>query len=111
MSLLRRLGTLVILLVVLDTLPGYRGWAAPPRSDACAPHPWAGIYPTVMTPFTGCGGIDTHALECQLRHELAGGVHGLLVLGTYGEGQFVSMPERAQVVATAVRVAGGKVPV
>jgi len=35
-----------------------------------------------------------------------GGVHALLVLGTIGEGQYVSMPERAQVVATAVRVAG-----
>jgi 4-hydroxy-tetrahydrodipicolinate synthase len=55
--------------------------------------------------------VDTVALEHQLHHELAGGVHGLLMLGTIGEGEYVTPEERAQVVATAVRVAGGRVPV
>jgi 4-hydroxy-tetrahydrodipicolinate synthase len=108
MSLLRKISFLVILLVVLETLPGFRGWAGEPCSP---PNPWNGIYPTVVTPFAPCGGIDIRALECQLRYELDGGVHGLLVLGTYGEGAYVTAEERAQVIATAVRVSKGRVPV
>lgn len=75
-----------------------------------APCKWAGIYPTVVAPFCG-DGIDTESLEKQLRHELAGGVHGLLVLGTIGEGEYVNDAERAQVISTAVRVTAGCVPV
>jgi dihydrodipicolinate synthase/N-acetylneuraminate lyase len=54
--------------------------------------------------------VDVASLEAQIRYELHGGVHGLLVLGTIGEGQYVSDCERAEVIVTAVRVACG-VPV
>jgi 4-hydroxy-tetrahydrodipicolinate synthase len=110
MGRLRPLGAVVILLVLLDAVPGQRSCASEPPAR-CAPDHWGGIYPTVLTPFTGCCGVDTHALECQLRYELAGGVSGLLVLGTYGEGSYASMAERAQVISTAARVAHGCVPV
>jgi 4-hydroxy-tetrahydrodipicolinate synthase len=55
--------------------------------------------------------VDTASLEQQIRFELAGGVHGLLLLGTIGEGQYVTMEERASTIATAVRVAGPHVPI
>jgi len=102
----------VILFALVNSFAGRVGWvqplvAAPP---ACA-SPWAGIYPTVLTPFCDKGGVDVVALERQVRHELAGGVRGLLVLGTIGEGQYTSFEERAQVIATAVHVAGPHVPV
>jgi 4-hydroxy-tetrahydrodipicolinate synthase len=71
---------------------------------------WGGIYPTVLTPFCDCG-VDIKSLEAQLQFELKGGVQGLLVLGTIGEGQYVNDQERAQVISTAVRVAHGSVPV
>src|SRR5205823_5813017 len=109
MSLRRALGTLVILLAVLTTLPIAPAQAGPPPA-APAPCPWAGIYPTVLTPFCD-GGVDTAALEREVRYQLRGGVHGLLLLGTFGEGQYVTPEERTQVVATAVRVAGPHVPV
>jgi 4-hydroxy-tetrahydrodipicolinate synthase len=100
----------VVLVVLLNTLTGCVG----PHKYSCAPPTgpceWGGIYPTVLTPFCEHG-IDIQSLECQIHHELAGGVQGLLVLGTIGEGQYVGMEERAQVIGTAVRVAGGKVPV
>jgi 4-hydroxy-tetrahydrodipicolinate synthase len=63
-----------------------------------------------MTPFCGHG-VDEQSLERQIRHEMAGGVHGLVVLGTLGEGQYVTPVERAQVIGSAVRTAGGAVPV
>jgi 4-hydroxy-tetrahydrodipicolinate synthase len=64
----------------------------------------------VLTPFCD-GGVDVLSLERQLRHELRGGVHGLLVLGTIGEGAYTSMEERQQVITTAVRAAGPARPV
>lgn len=99
----------VILLAVLNTLPGP---SRPLRADEPAPccHSWAGIYPTVITPFCH-DGIDVASLEQQLVFQLHGGVHGLLLLGTIGEGQYVTDEERAQVIATGVRVACKKVPV
>lgn len=82
---------------------------APPAS--CRPA-WAGIYPTVLTPWqcNGCG-VDTEALTRQIKYQLFGRVHGLLLLGTIGEGMYASMEEREQVISTAVSVVQGKVPV
>jgi 4-hydroxy-tetrahydrodipicolinate synthase len=103
----------VILLALLTSFPASVGLVpqilagSPP---VCAT-PWDGIYPTVLVPFCCHGGVDVVALERQLHFELHGGVHGLLVLGTIGEGQYVTMEERADVVATAVRMAGPHVPV
>ncbi len=95
-------------LVVLTT--GCHALHHRPGQPCAYPCQWAGIYPTVVAPLCG-DGIDIHSLECQLRHELAGGVHGLLVLGTIGEGEYLQDAERAQVITTAVRVAAGQVPV
>jgi 4-hydroxy-tetrahydrodipicolinate synthase len=82
--------------------------------SCCDPAPspctWGGIYPTVVTPFCDHG-VDVKSLESQLQFELHGGVQGLLLLGTIGEGQYVTMEERAQVITTAVQVAHGCVPI
>jgi 4-hydroxy-tetrahydrodipicolinate synthase len=101
---------LVLLVTLCYALSGCR--LLPRRScpHAQANCRWAGIYPTVVTPFCESG-IDVASLEKQLQRELDGGVHGLLVLGTIGEGQYATPDERAQVIATAVRVANGRVPV
>lgn len=100
---------IVILLAFLNSLSIGRTLAHEPGCPA--PCLWAGIYPTVLAPFRDCGGIDVVSLEMQLRHELSGGVHGLLVLGTIGEGQYATNEERAEMIATSVRVAGRRVPV
>jgi 4-hydroxy-tetrahydrodipicolinate synthase len=80
------------------------GFSTDVRANGCC-H-WAGIYPTVVTPLCDHSGIDIQSLEHQIRHELNGGVHGLLLLGTIGEGQYTSLEERAQVISTAVHMAG-----
>src|SRR5262245_32275930 len=73
-----------------------------------APCCWGGIYPTVLTPWNcgGCG-VDVAALAAEIQYQLHGGVTGLLVLGTLGEGEYATMEEREQVITTAVTVAGG----
>lgn len=104
---MRRFLACLPLLLVLTGCHTLHHRAGKPCEVSCK---WAGIYPTVVAPFC-CDGVDTESLEKQLRHELAGGVHGLLVLGTIGEGEYASDAERAQVISTAVRVAAGCVPV
>jgi dihydrodipicolinate synthase/N-acetylneuraminate lyase len=105
---------LVVLALVLTLLQGCASvptGGLTPRRSFDLPHVLScGIYPTVITPYCETG-IDVESLERQLRHELAGGVHGLLVLGTLGEGEYLSMEERAVVISTAVRVAAGCVPI
>ncbi len=117
---------ILLLLLVNFTVPvqAWQGSTAeggltPPRKVEAVPVVapckvtcWAGIYPTVLTPWHcgGCG-VDTAALACQIQYQLSGGVHGLLVLGTLGEGMYASDQERAEVITTAVTQAAGKVPV
>lgn len=108
-------GKLRVAVVVVAFLAAGPACAAGLHRKPCpppepAPNAWAGIYPTVLTPFCDHG-VDQSSLEAQLRFELSGGVNGLLVLGTIGEGQYTTPEERVQVITTAARVAGGKVPV
>src|SRR3954468_7068546 len=79
--------------------------------DCCAcSQPWAGVYPTVLTPWNCDGTVDEASLEAQLRYELAGCVHGVLVLGSLGEGERASPEARAQVLAVTARTVAGCVP-
>jgi len=82
-----------------------------PGSVPLPPPRWCGIYPTVLIPWDCRGGVDEAALARQIETQLAGGVHGLLVLGTIGEGDYADMAERAQVIRVAVGTARGRVPV
>lgn len=100
---------LIPFLLALTSLQGC--CAVTPRANPspCGPTNWAGIYPTVLTPTT-CTGIDTASLDKQIQFQLGNGVHGLLILGTIGEGHRLSADERGQVIASAVKSTAGKVP-
>lgn len=74
-------------------------------------HPWAGVYPTVLTPWNCDCTVDEAALEAQLRYQMCGGVQGLLVLGSLGEGECASPSARAQVLAVTTKVVHGCIPV
>ena len=81
----------------------------PCASCGCC-QPWAGVYPTVLTPWNCDCTVDEASLEAQLRYEVAGGVHGVLVLGSLGEGERASAEARAQVLAVTARTVTGCVP-
>ncbi|HEY2636121.1 MAG TPA: dihydrodipicolinate synthase family protein [Solirubrobacteraceae bacterium] len=70
-----------------------------------------GIIPAVLVPFDRDGAIDVPGLEANVSHLLDHGVHGIVVNGTLGEAASLSHSERALVVETVLRVAGGRVPV
>jgi 4-hydroxy-2-oxoglutarate aldolase len=60
----------------------------------------AGIYPPIVTPFTG-DHVDTAAIRHNVARWMTTGLRGLLVLGSNGESAFVDEDEAEVVVATA----------
>jgi len=64
----------------------------------------------LVTPFRD-GALDLSALERLAERQIHGGVDGLAVCTLTGEGSTLTRSERAAVILTCVRVAGGRVPV
>ena len=69
-----------------------------------------GIIPPVVTPLTPGFQVDEPALRRVLRHLLAGGVHGLFLLGSSSEVIFMDAPQRREVLRIAVDEVAGRVP-
>jgi dihydrodipicolinate synthase/N-acetylneuraminate lyase len=84
--------------------------AAPPRA-VCDYHAIKGVLPTVLTPYDENEDIDTEALEAEVKYLLEAGVHGLVLLGSFGESPYLNDAEREIVIRTAVELADGAVPV
>ena len=70
-----------------------------------------GIIPPVITPLTREHVLDIEGLERLVRHILFGGVHGLFVLGTTGEGPALDRETQHRMISETVRLAKGRVPV
>ena len=64
-----------------------------------------------VTPFTPAGSIDERGLEALYEHLIAGGVDGILALGSIGEFFSIPLEEKRRLIALAVRQAAGRVPV
>jgi 4-hydroxy-tetrahydrodipicolinate synthase len=75
------------------------------------PERFGGIVPPVCTPFTESHEVDVESLERLIAFQLDAGVHGLFMLGSTSETALLSDRQRRQVMETAVRVAGGRVPI
>jgi dihydrodipicolinate synthase/N-acetylneuraminate lyase len=70
-----------------------------------------GIVPPLVTPLLGRDRLDVEGFERLIEKVIGGGVSGLFVLGTTGEGPSLSYRLRREVVSEACRVAKGRVPV
>lgn len=70
-----------------------------------------GIIPPMITPLTGRDTLDLVGLERLIEHLLAGGVHGLFLLGTTGEGPSLSYRLRREVIERTCRQVNRRVPV
>src|SRR5262245_51773943 len=75
------------------------------------PAPLAGIFPPIVTPLRDRDTLDVDALERLIEHVLGGGVDGLFLLGSTGEGPGLSHRLRMDVVERGCRVVAGRVPV
>jgi 4-hydroxy-tetrahydrodipicolinate synthase len=69
-----------------------------------------GVFPALVTPFRD-GEIDEDAFVRLVERQIAGGVHGLVPVGTTGETATLSHDEHRRVVELCVKTAAGRVPV
>ena len=71
----------------------------------------ASIIPPLATPLKDQDELDYDGMERLIAHVLAGGVSGIFVLGTTGEGPSLSYRLRCDVIRTACQIAPKRVPV
>ena len=70
-----------------------------------------GIIPPMVTPLRGRDELDVTGLERLVEHVLAGGVSGLFILGTTGEGPGLSYRLRREMIDRVCRQVNSRVPV
>ncbi|MDR1022012.1 MAG: dihydrodipicolinate synthase family protein [Prevotellaceae bacterium] len=73
--------------------------------------PLKGIIPPLVTPLLDSDTLDVDGLERLIEHVIAGGVHGLFILGTTGEAQSLSYRLRAELIERTCRQLRGRLPV
>lgn len=75
------------------------------------PAPLTGVVPPLCTPLTPEGEVDVPSLLRLVDHLLAGGVHGLFVLGSTSEAAYLTDRQRGLVVEAVAGQVGGRLPV
>jgi dihydrodipicolinate synthase/N-acetylneuraminate lyase len=70
-----------------------------------------GIVPPLVTPLTDRDTLDMAGFEALIERLILGGVGGLFILGTTGEGPSLSYRLRREVISVACKAAQGRVPV
>lgn len=73
--------------------------------------PLKGVIPPVVTPLLENSNLDSKGLKNLIEHLLCGGVHGIFLLGTNGEGPSLGQDLRKQVITEACNIVNGRVPV
>lgn len=71
----------------------------------------SGVIPPVVTPLNEDYSLDIVGLENVIEHLITGGVHGLFILGTTGEGPHLSHAIRKEVISETIRINNGRLPV
>jgi dihydrodipicolinate synthase/N-acetylneuraminate lyase len=72
---------------------------------------WSGVFPAATTQFDPALQVDLPATQRVQAALLQDGVHGLVLMGTVGEGNSLSAEEKRRVLEAAVEVSAGKAPV
>ncbi|MFO0928155.1 MAG: dihydrodipicolinate synthase family protein [Gemmataceae bacterium] len=80
-------------------------------TSATLPTPLRGVIPPLATPLADPDRLDHAGLERLIDHVLAGGVHGLFLLGTTGEAPALSYRLRCELIERACDQVAGRVPV
>jgi len=72
---------------------------------------WSGVFPAATTQFDTALQVDLDATQRVQAALVRDGVHGLVLMGTVGEGNSLSAEEKRNVLAGAVEAVGARVPV
>lgn len=73
--------------------------------------PLKGIIPPIVTPLKSDEQIDEMGLENLIEHIIAGGVHGIFLLGTTGEAPNLKYDLRKQLMRKACKLVAKRIPV
>src|SRR5690348_10475804 len=71
----------------------------------------SGVLVALASPLQQDGSVDEPGVERLVEHVLAGGVHGLLALGSTGETASLDESSRRRLLNAVVKAANGRVPV
>src|SRR5260370_5604053 len=71
----------------------------------------SGVLPALITPLHRDGSADESGIKRLVEHVISGGVHGLLPLGSTGEGAALGERTRWHVLKTVIAAAADRVPV
>ncbi len=71
----------------------------------------AGVVPALISPLRKDGRVDEAAVARLVEHVIAGGVHGLLPLGSTGETASLDETARRTMLSSVIAAAAGRVPV
>lgn len=69
-----------------------------------------GIITPLVTPLMDNDTLDVEGLERLIEHVIAGGVHGIFVLGTTGEAQSLSFSLREEMIKQTSKILKGRLP-
>lgn len=70
-----------------------------------------GIIPALITPMNEDETVSEEGLRSIIDYVIAGGVHGIFILGSQGESFALTMEEKRRVIATAIEATARRVPV
>jgi 4-hydroxy-tetrahydrodipicolinate synthase len=73
--------------------------------------PLKGIIPPMITPLKSNDELDRKGVEKLIEHIIGGGVHGLFLLGTNGEGPSLSYRIKKELLKLSCEIVNGRVPV
>jgi 4-hydroxy-tetrahydrodipicolinate synthase len=72
---------------------------------------WHGVFPAITTPFHPDLSVDHSFLAKHITWLVENGCHGIVALGSLGEGATLEKEEKSAIVKTCVATVGAKVPV
>ena len=70
----------------------------------------SGLIPPMITPLTTEGALDESAIERLVSYMLANGVDGLFLMGSSGEGPWLTFQQQRQLIRRVQQVVDGRVP-
>jgi len=72
---------------------------------------WRGVYAAATTEFHADETLDAAATKRHFERLIDGGIHGLVVMGTVGEGTSLEFDEKREVLRLGIEASRGRVPV
>lgn len=72
---------------------------------------WKGVYPAVLTPFTGDDAIDYNMFEKNIQAQIDAGIDGIILGGSLGEASTLSNNEKNDLLVYTKKMVEGKLPV